>query len=482
MTHGITDLQLSLIIIGVLSVGGVWGYNVWQERKHRRAAQELFGTTRQDVLLEQSAEPDEAMDPSGTADTASAISGETPPLTMGGFPDERIEPVILAMQAEPSVSSRLQECEENEDGKFEPGPGRAAPSDEAREPGVPARECLPGDDLPVLDEEAIVRVARQAAVAEAASVAAPVAQMDVAADVAGGQVDAPVSGSTPAVDLVDPVIDCVVQIHAGEMISAPLLWAGQRQLFGRLAGRLSWIGLDENTGLWQRLHVHDPNSYQRLYAALQLADRQGPVAADDVALFCDGVRQLAAHYHAQAIVPVVSEVMTRARSLDAFCASVDWRLVMHLAARGAGGRGMSIDDIGQMAAVAGLQKSSSRGDGDLHALDPQGQTQFTLGLSAKAMTATTAAAGDEEAGEDIDRIVLTLDVPLVTDGVAAFDRMIHLAQVMAGRLDAVLVDDRGKPLSQEVLDMIRDRMGEFQLKMVEHQISPGSRRALRLYS
>ncbi len=518
MTHGITDLQLSLIVIGIVSVAGVWAYNVWQERKHRKAAQVLFGASRKDVLLDQPLSGEE-ISVSGVA-----VAEDKTPFHALSDSDERVEPVILdgtealadaqgvgrieePNETDGSENGEHEEHEEHEKCEEQVGTSKsvelAGLTDVAGIEGAagvikrdgavsqvpppvdrpPLNPALSSDELPVLEAEAIVRSSPRldtvAPVRPMVHEKTGLPEMCSVPEDASESIQEGGQESAPGLDLVDPIIDCVVQIHASEMISAPLLWAGQRQLFGRLAGRLCWSGFNENTGRWQRLHVHDPNSYQHLYAALQLADRSGPVGGDDVALFCDGVRQLASHYHAQVIVPVVSEVMARARSLDAFCASVDWRLVMHLAARGTSGHGLSIGEVGQMASVAGLQKNPVRDDGDLHALDSQGQTQFTLGLPPKESDKGTADAQEES---EVAYLVLTLDVPRVADGVAAFDRMTYLARIMAERLDAELVDDRGKTLAQDVLEMIREKIAEFQQKMVAHQIPPGSRRALRLYS
>ena len=52
MTHGsISELQISLIALGLVAVAGVWGYNVWQERKHRKLAQTVFRGEQSDVLM-----------------------------------------------------------------------------------------------------------------------------------------------------------------------------------------------------------------------------------------------------------------------------------------------------------------------------------------------------------------------------------------------------------------------------------------------
>lgn len=48
----ISELQMGLIGIGVAAVVGVVAYNKWQEGRHRRRAEEAFGETKSDVLLE----------------------------------------------------------------------------------------------------------------------------------------------------------------------------------------------------------------------------------------------------------------------------------------------------------------------------------------------------------------------------------------------------------------------------------------------
>jgi FtsZ-interacting cell division protein ZipA len=48
----VSDLQLGLLVIGLLVVAGVIAYNKWQEMRLRRKAQSEFGSRHQDVLLE----------------------------------------------------------------------------------------------------------------------------------------------------------------------------------------------------------------------------------------------------------------------------------------------------------------------------------------------------------------------------------------------------------------------------------------------
>lgn len=46
-----SDLQLALVVVGALAVGGVYAFNVWQQRRIRRQSEQAFGNQHDDVLL-----------------------------------------------------------------------------------------------------------------------------------------------------------------------------------------------------------------------------------------------------------------------------------------------------------------------------------------------------------------------------------------------------------------------------------------------
>jgi len=56
-----SDLQIALVGIGILVVGGVYAFNLWQERKLRQRLEKAFGGERDDALLKKAAP--EAADP-----------------------------------------------------------------------------------------------------------------------------------------------------------------------------------------------------------------------------------------------------------------------------------------------------------------------------------------------------------------------------------------------------------------------------------
>ena len=52
-----SDLQIALVAIGLLVVGGVYAFNLWQERKLRQRLEQAFDGRRDDVLLNPATEP-----------------------------------------------------------------------------------------------------------------------------------------------------------------------------------------------------------------------------------------------------------------------------------------------------------------------------------------------------------------------------------------------------------------------------------------
>lgn len=276
----------------------------------------------------------------------------------------------------------------------------------------------------------------------------------------------------PPVEWADDFVDCIARIEAADPVAAPLFWAAQRQLLGTLETRLCWSGLDENSGQWRKLHAHDAASYRRLCAALQVADRSGPINAVDLARFFDALRQLAENIRAEIELPAATDVLSHAQALDEFCAGVDWRIGVNVVNRN--------DQPFGAARLIDLATETSlwlKDDGMFHAEDATGLTVFTLGdLGGQPLAAAGLGA------LTLDGVTLSIDVPRVAGGPEAFDRLLGVARRLMETFDGIIVDDQRKPLSDAMLAAIRAKIEEFQQKMAANHIPAGGRRALRLYS
>ncbi|MDD5248289.1 MAG: cell division protein ZipA C-terminal FtsZ-binding domain-containing protein [Rhodocyclaceae bacterium] len=330
--------------------------------------------------------------------------------------------------------------------------------DERIEPGVPP---LAGEENERVDAPHDVPIV----VAEAAAAAADAAD---AADVFAPPAPAP----APPAAWADDIADCTLRIEFADTVSAPALWAVQAAWAGGLTKPLAWLGYDAQAGQWRRLTPHDAGRYADVAAALQLADRQGPVATDELAVFLDGVHRLSQHFGGAVELPPQDQLLAHAQALDGFCAGVDVQLVVNVVET-AGGSFIGTKLRG-LAEAAGLALED---DGRFHARDESGAELFALGnLGPESFAAeslkTLAAQG----------ISFVLDVPRAADGPAVFDRMVAAARQMAQALGGTLVDGQRHVLSEPMIAGIRAKVGEIQRQMSANQIPPGSPRALRLFS
>lgn len=381
----ISELQIALIGAGAAGVGLVWGYNVWQDRQHRKTADRIFKGGQGDALL--------AGEEAGAAPAAASVAE----------PGERQEPHF----------------------------GDAA------------------DDV--------------SETADATGV------VESAADIA----PAPEESASPLPhECADPVADCVLRLTAAEPLPAPAVQAMQTAWAAELSKPLHWLARDEAEDVWRRVDAHDTGRYREWAAALQLVDRRGPVSDGELARFFDGVQHVAQQTAATVELPSRGEIVMRAASLDEFCAAVDIQFVLHVVeATGGVFAGTKLRGVAEAAGLA------LEGDGVFRARDEAGRELFTVAnLGAERLEAESIKSLATHG------LTLSMDVPRVTDGAVAFDRMLAIARQLAAALGGVLVDAQRAPLSDAMIDAIRAKTAELQQRMRDGGIAPGSTRALRLFS
>lgn len=377
-----SDLQLSLIGLGVALVGGVFAYNKWQERKHRKMAERVFRGDHPDVLLGRQ----QADLPAAAGEDAAA----------GG----RIEPVIQDGRPEAAL------------------PGAAAPDGSA-----------------------------------------------------AGDPQGPRAEPEPPQELADPAIDCVVRFESAEAIGGPYLWQAQHQAMERISKAVCWAGVNERTGAWERLTANGAGEYRRLRAALQLADRRGPLSDAELTLFLNGVQRLADEFLAVADLPARNDVLARAVEIDRFCAGVDIQIGVNVVVTGAPFAGTKLLGLAEAAGMV------LREDGMFHAADDEGATLYTLSNLEAA-----PFAAEEMMSFTTHGITFTLDVPRVAAGPQAYERMIALAKQFAISLGGALVDDNRAPLPDSALALIHDKIVEIGQRMAGQGLIAGGTQALRLFS
>ena len=98
-----SELQIGLLAIGVLVVGGVLAYNRVQERGAKRAAERSFRSDHADVLLDESAPAERA------ATHAQPGHARTEPAVPAAQPDPAIDYIIEFSSDQPAAQALVQE-------------------------------------------------------------------------------------------------------------------------------------------------------------------------------------------------------------------------------------------------------------------------------------------------------------------------------------------------------------------------------------
>ncbi len=332
----------------------------------------------------------------------------------------RLEPMFDAPPAEPTLESGLINTPETSD------------------------EIVGQDDIPDLPSGWSVGVES-------------VSPADVAAEL---PTDARDEADVLATSLLDSSLDFIAEVYAEDHHTI----AAETVPPFPAAKRVVVIGRDENEH-WELVVPRSQARYNQLRVALQLADRQGALTQEQLNAFCMGVQQFCDAQHADAVFPQRSPKLAEARELDQFCAEVDVLIGLNIMARG---KPFPMGKVRMLAETAGLTRGA---DGSFAYRSESGKVLFTLGNHDETPLGMTS-----------EGLTLFFDVPRVAGGVAVFDYLIEFAQSLAAALEADLVDDSGKALTEGSIGNIRKQLAAIYARMDDKGIAAGSMAALRLFA
>jgi hypothetical protein len=415
-----SELQISLIAIGIVVIMAVVLFNWMQHRRYRRSAEEAFGEKPEDVLLG-----------AGTSAGASIEAGE------------RIEPQL---GKEPAIELRADAAI----------PQPTSPYIQASEPAADfPPELRPGTIRPELEPAEFLE-----------QVAAPprrgrVDEDDKAATGSGADIGA------------DSGVDYVVEIRAATVIPDSSLSEVLQRKFD-FSKPVHWLGRRTIGEGWEEIAAESEGSrgYVALRGCLQLADRAGPVSEVSLAEFRDLAKNLATRLKVEANCPDIRAAHARAVLLDEFCAEVDVMIGINI---------ISMDNsVFTGAKIQVLAESSGfklGTEGMFHYYDESGAPLFSLGnfepspfLHNSMRVLTTRG------------ITFLLDVSRVASGEIIFAQMVHIARVFADALGGVMVDDNRVPLTETGIRKLKQQLSVIQSVMQAREIPAGSRVAMRLFA
>lgn len=450
-----TTLQIVLAIVGVTLIAIIVLYNVLQERKFRKEADRMFSHNRDDIMLGEAVRSDtskrgsdaqiQLSDTLAQASEARHAIGEAEAPTSAMTFDRSSGATSILSSIEPlPAKARMDEPEPI-----------TPPVPLQREPAPSMPPSAPPPPPPSVGSAASVMPAE-----------APFMQ--------------PVPTPGPHEEKTEEAVMAAVSASAldaaTEYIARLKFAKPQLANFGALMSVLRRIGKParafaaRSDGSWEPLSSHPRNMYEQIEFGLQLADRGGALSQDQLDAFCRALYEFAAEEGGAVSCPDKEEALKLARDLDLFCMDVDVLIGLNVVS--AESRPFTSEAMHSLAQEARLALEA---DGAFHARDDFGHTLFTL------------ANQEEEAfprdgrGLTTHGVTLLFDVPRVADGIAVFDRMTRLGFDLAWRLEGRLVDDNGRPVSEDSLNRDRARLAQFFSRMEARGIPAGGERALRLF-
>ncbi|WP_333584150.1 cell division protein ZipA C-terminal FtsZ-binding domain-containing protein [Rivihabitans pingtungensis] len=261
--------------------------------------------------------------------------------------------------------------------------------------------------------------------------------------------------------LLDPMLDFIAEVRFEQPVTLPRLPSFA------IDKRVEMLGNNPDSG-WERARAN--RSYSQLNIGVQMVDRRGPLNESELNAFCSQAQDFAEQHGSNASFPQRQTRLTAARELDQFCAGVDVMIGLNLLSA----QPFDGERLRALAESAGMQLEA---DGHFHYLSDSGNVLFMLGNANGQPFSQDSLAHD-----DFSALTLLFDVPRVAGGISVFDRAVALARQLAGELDAQLIDDNQRPLTESGINTIRHQLQQLYSRMDDRGIAPGSVAALRMFA
>lgn len=270
---------------------------------------------------------------------------------------------------------------------------------------------------------------------------------------------------------LDGLIDAIVPLSLEAPVSAEVVLAHYPAT--RRAGTKPFTieGLNLASGDWE---IPQPGQrYSELQAGVQLANRSGALNEIEYSEFVHKIQSFADGVGAMADFPDMLDVVARARELDAFASPLDAQLTLRLVAKSVA---WSVGYVQQCAARQGLVPGAVPGRLVLPSPEDGAPPVLVLEFDAQA------ALADDPQTSALREVVLSLDVAQTPASSEPFPQWHKAAHALAEDMDAVLLDDAGRPVTLHAFDAIGRELSELYTKLEARDLAAGSAAARRLFS
>lgn len=418
-----SDLQLALVILGLLIIAGVVAYNWMQERKLRKEVSSDFIVPQKDVLAEdfdmnadayvvdkELAEVrDKAkryLDSSSAEAFKDTISLENS--SPGSIPEPKSAPKI-----EPTIEIPQAQLDKTEALKSEPVKTPEIIKASLHEKLQDLQVNLPDVTHPQIDLTAILFATKNIAHTELETLVATFKEFTLP-----------------------------VMLH----------------------------GLTSDDKWFQIANSPSTSTYKQIACSLQLADRGGPVAKSLLNKFQFAVEETGLSLNTHVEWQGNGDPMQRAIELDQFCIEVDQMVNVHVAGGETPIHGTKFKGLAEASGM--LLKD----DGKFHYYANE------IPLYAVIDTNNIPFTSDSLRSNVLKSITFQLEIPKVGNCEQVFNQMILNAQKIASSLSGNLVDDNQKPLGDLQIEKIRQQLRVIHATMVARGVMPGSPSSMRLFN
>ena len=270
---------------------------------------------------------------------------------------------------------------------------------------------------------------------------------------------------------LDALIDAVVPLAFDGAVTGESLMAHLPPT--RRAGAKPFLieGFNAESSAWEPIAAGQ--RYTELQAGVLLANRSGALNEIEYSEFVQKIQDFAEPIGAMADFPDMLDVVARARELDAFASQHDAQLALRLRAREVA---WSVAYVVQHVGHHGFVPGVVPGRMVLPAAEAGLPPQLTLTFDSQA------ALADDPNRSAIGELTLHFDVPQTDASAGTFALWQASANAIALELDAVIVDDNGRPLPAESFAAIDGELQQLYVALQARDLAAGSAAARRLFA
>jgi len=211
-------------------------------------------------------------------------------------------------------------------------------------------------------------------------------------------------------------------------------------------------------------------SYKQIACSMQLADRGGPVAKSLLNKFQFAVEDTGLNLNTHVEWQGNGDPMQRAIELDQFCIEVDQMVSVHIAGGETPIHGTKFKGLAEASGM--LLKE----DGKFHFYTNETPLYAVIDTNNVPFTSESLRSNV------LKSITFQLEIPKVNNCEQVFNQMILNAQKIASSLNGHLVDDNQKPLGDLQIEKIRQQLRVIHATMVARGVMPGSPSSMRLFN